>query len=315
MKISVVIPAYNAQNTIARAIQSVLNQIRPADEMIVIDDGSSDNTAQAAGSFGEKVTVIRQTNAGASVARNKGIEASHGEWIAFLDADDEWLPEKLQLQVGHLREHPELKWTYSNFFRKEPDDRPLQLAHVSDKLQEQLTNNIFHDYFRAYADGGYAWTSVLIIHREVFKQTGMFEVGMKRAQDNDLWFRIGYQYPQVGYLPQPLAIYHLDTPGSSTKINDQVDFMISLVQRHEELSKKYERYPEFRPCLTLMLQVWIRKLLDQHRGKDALILLNRFSGYLSHRFRREIRFRIFIPILGPVIADAVLSFKKRLKHN
>lgn len=316
MKISVVIPAYYAQDTIARAIQSVLNQTRPADEIIVIDDGSSDNTAQAAGSFGEKVTVIRQTNAGASVARNKGIEASHGEWIAFLDADDEWLPDKLKLQSEQLQRHPRLKWSYTNLSSDKTDRGIVSPIHPA-PLPEMTVNasGCFEDYLYAYRCGFFASTITLMIHRSVFDSAGLFEVGMRRAQDTDLWFRIAYQYPQIGYLPESLSIYHLDTPASSTKINDTIDFMMSLVQRHENLSRQYNRYDAFRPCITQMLQVWTRRLLEQKRHHDAEILLDQFRDYLPARFRREMRFRMSVPLLGPAIADTVLSLKKRWKHK
>ncbi|HOM77565.1 MAG TPA: glycosyltransferase family A protein, partial [Anaerohalosphaeraceae bacterium] len=88
--ISVVIPAYNCQAYIRRAIDSVLGQSRPADEIIVVDDGSTDGTAEAVRTYGAKVILIQQENAGVSAARNAGIRAASGDWIAFLDADDEW---------------------------------------------------------------------------------------------------------------------------------------------------------------------------------------------------------------------------------
>ncbi|MBL7215320.1 MAG: glycosyltransferase family 2 protein [Phycisphaerae bacterium] len=314
MKISAVIPAYNSEKTIGRAIDSVLKQMRPADEILVVDDGSTDNTAEITRTFGEKVILIQQENAGVSVARNAGIDAATGDWIAFLDADDEWLENKLQLQAEHLERHPGLKWTYSNFYRKDPAREQLQPAHVSPKLTELLAAESFDDYLQAYSNGDYAWTSTLVIHRKVFKKVGLFEPGMKRAQDNDLWYRIGYQFPKVGYLSEPLAIYHLDTPGSSTKTNDSVDFMMDLVHRHEALSKQANRYEAFCPCIVLMLQLWIRQLLEMKRQKDAILLMNYFRDYLPDRFCREIRFRIYIPVAGSMIADAVLFVKrKRLK--
>ncbi len=117
MRISVVIPAYNAGRYIGRAIDSVLAQTRPAEEIIVVDDGSTDNTAEIAGAYGDRIRFIRQENAGASVARNTGIAAATGNWIAFLDADDEWLPEKLRLQTEHLERNPDLTWTTANYVR------------------------------------------------------------------------------------------------------------------------------------------------------------------------------------------------------
>ena len=305
MTISVIIPAWNAERHIVRAIRSVLAQTRPADEIIVVDDGSIDGTAEAVRTFGDQVRLIRQPNGGASVARNTGIAAATGEWIAFLDADDEWLPEKLELQEQLLTRFGQIKWMYANFWHS--DNRKPVHPFLSSSEQ---TGRFFKDYFDAYCHGFYAWTGTVMVHRSVFAAVGVFEPGMKRAQDNDLWFRIAYQFPQAGYVPQSLGIYHLDTPGSSTKVNDQVDFMIAFVQRHRELSQTFNRTEAFRPCITHMLQVWIRQLEMQKRKQDALILLERFAPFLSGRFRREMYFRLFVPLLGSWIAEAVNVLKK-----
>ena len=102
MKISVVIPAYNAAAWIRRAVNSVLSQTRPADEIIVVDDGSTDGTGDIVRMYDGRVRLLQQANAGAAAARNTGILAATGDWIAFLDADDEWLPQKLQRQTEYL---------------------------------------------------------------------------------------------------------------------------------------------------------------------------------------------------------------------
>ncbi|MHC4951908.1 MAG: hypothetical protein ACYTEU_13140, partial [Planctomycetota bacterium] len=159
----------------------------------------------------------------------------------------------------------------------------------------------------------FAWTCTVLVHRTVFDSVGMFEPGMKRAQDTDLWYRIAYQYPRVGYLPEPLAIYHLDTQGSSTKVNDSVDFMINLVHRHEAFSKQFNRDEAFGPCITHMLQVWIRQLQKQGRRKDAAMLLDKFSAYVSKRFCREMRFRLAVPVLGSGLVECVFWFKNKIK--
>ena len=314
MKISAVIPAYNSEATIGRAIESVLRQTRPADEILVIDDGSTDNTADVIGSYGDKVHLIQQQNAGASVARNAGINAATGDWIAFLDADDEWLPSKLKLQTEHLQRNPDFKWTYSNYYRQSPFSQELEMGHIPSRLFEVLHGKeVVEDYFQADPLGGHVWTCTLIVHDSVFEKTGMFEPGMKRAQDVDLWYRIAYQYPRVGYLQEPLAIYHEDTPNSSTKINDDVDFMIHLVHRHEELSKKYNRYDAFRPCITTMVKFWIRQLIRKKRYKDIRILLNNFKDYLPGRFKREMAFRLVCPPICSPIAEMVQRLKVILK--
>jgi len=100
--ITAVIPAYNAEQCVARAIESVLAQTLSVDEIIVVDDGSRDGTSHVAGRFGAPVRVIQQSNAGPAAARNHGIREARTEWIAFLDADDAWLPTKLERQAVHL---------------------------------------------------------------------------------------------------------------------------------------------------------------------------------------------------------------------
>ena len=312
MKISAVIPAYNAEKHIARAIDSVLAQTRPADEIIVIDDGSTDATAEVAGSYGDKVILIQQKNAGVSVARNAGIEAATGNWIAFLDADDEWLPEKLKLQAEHLQGNPDLRWSFTNLSWDKTERHRFEPVHPAKRLSEvQGDRPFFEDYFHAFVKGFYASTITVIIHKSVFETVGTFEPGMKRAQDSDLWYRIAYQYPKVGYLPEPLAIYHLDTQGSSTKINDDVDCMANLVCRHEKLSRKYNRREAFVPCIRHMLQTRIRRFEKQHRRKDVARLMKQFNSYLPKRFCREMRFRLAIPFLGPMIVEFVHWLKRK----
>ena len=309
--VSAVVPAYNAVKHIGRAIDSILKQSRPADEIIVVDDGSTDGTGEIVKGYGDKVRYIYQENAGVSVARNTGIEAASGDWIAFLDCDDEWDGDKLKLQTEHLARNEELKWTYSNFYLDRPDSTDLEEAHRSTALNKLLFGReYFADYLKAYVAHGFAWTCTLMIRRDVFKQTGMFEPGMKRAQDNDLWFRIAYQYPKVGYLTEPLAIYHTDTPGSSTKINDEVEFMTGLVNRQLELSAEHGRREAFESCATHMLGVWVRQLFMEKRFGDVKILLNSFGEYLSQRFKREIHFRLMWPPVTNRIADLLMRLKK-----
>ncbi len=303
MKISVVIAAYNASSTLGRAIQSVLAQTRPADEIIVVDDGSTDSTADTARQFGSRVRVISQSKGGASVARNTGIQNAAGDWIAFLDADDEWLPEKLSLQEEWFKKHPDVDWGYGNFIPTNQNGKPLKAAHQNSE------DMAFEDYFIAYCRGFYAWTSVLMIRKALFDKTGLFEVGMKRGQDNDLWFRIGYQYPRVGYIGRPLAIYHLDTPGSSTKVNVQYEFMIRLVERHLELSAKHGRHEAFLPCIRHMLEVWIRELIQDGHGVQARDLMSRFRTYLLPRFCRETQFRLRFGKIGSAFVDGYLRLK------
>ena len=152
--ISVVIPAYNSAAQLARALDSVLAQTRPAEEILVVDDGSTDATAEVARSYGDAVRLIAQANAGAAAARNAGIRAARGTWIAFLDADDEWLPDRLALQTDILDRRPDLVWVSGNSIscsctenRQAPDVQP-------EKVRQQLNGKVFiADFLVAFQKG------------------------------------------------------------------------------------------------------------------------------------------------------------------
>jgi glycosyltransferase involved in cell wall biosynthesis len=105
--VSVVIPTYNRAHCVGEAIKSVLDQTYKNFEIIVVDDGSTDNTQEVLATFGDRIRVIRQENKGVSAARNAGIREARGEWLAFLDSDDLWLPDKLGIQIADLRRYPE----------------------------------------------------------------------------------------------------------------------------------------------------------------------------------------------------------------
>ncbi|MHC5098093.1 MAG: glycosyltransferase family 2 protein, partial [Planctomycetota bacterium] len=218
MKISVVIPAYNAEKHIARAIESVLAQTRPADEVIVIDDGSSDGTGDVVRSFGDKVIFIQQENAGASVARNAGIEAATSDWIAFLDADDEWLPNKIELQIAQLKRNPDLAWAMSNYFTCFCDPEHSKTAFDKGRSEILLAGrDYYEDYFDAYKAGASGNTNTMLIQKEVLLEAGLFRPSQARMNDEDMWFRIAYRHPKVGYLTTPLAIYHRGVADSIVK--------------------------------------------------------------------------------------------------
>lgn len=115
-QVSVIIPVYNGARLLRRSIESVLRQTRPVAEILVIDDGSTDRTCEIVRSYGAPVRLISQQNAGAAAARNHGAREATAEWLAFLDHDDEWLPNKLELQLGALENMPDARLCYGPFW-------------------------------------------------------------------------------------------------------------------------------------------------------------------------------------------------------
>ncbi len=194
---SVVIPAFNAENYISRALRSVLAQTRLPDEILVVDDGSSDKTAEIAESFGSAVRVIHQENGGASSARNRGIEEARCTYIALLDADDEWHPAHLSNAADVFDNHPEVLWYGAAYDWETPNGVRQRTAPDTSNL---IDGCYFEDYFQTLE----SWcnsTPAMVIHRDVFTQVGGFDTEMTIAEDLDLWFRIGLHFPRIGHRP------------------------------------------------------------------------------------------------------------------
>ncbi|MBN1997770.1 glycosyltransferase [candidate division KSB1 bacterium] len=194
METCVIIPTYNRAHFVNRAVLSVIRQKEKPDEIIIIDDGSTDNTATILNRFEKKINYIKQTNFGVSAARNTGILNSKSEWICFLDSDDFWMPAKLEMQKKALRSHPEYKVCYTN--------------EVWIKNNKHLNQSKKHTKY-----SGWIYEKCLplciispssvMIHRTVFEKTGLFDESMVACEDYDLWLRITNHFP-VLYLPEKL---------------------------------------------------------------------------------------------------------------
>ena len=212
MTISVVIPAYNAERWIGRAIESVLNQtVRPA-ETIVVDDGSTDDTIGMVQEYKTAVRYVHQQNAGPGVARNRGISEAKSEWIAFLDADDEWLPHKIESQVRILERNRDIKWCSSAHEGITGKDAlPYSLPKG---LQLELQQRGSLPYFSALVKGITIGTPGFIIRRSVFNELGGFDPEMPAGQDTEMWCRIALYYRRIGYCSIPCWRYHSDNPDS-----------------------------------------------------------------------------------------------------
>lgn len=207
MKFSVIIPAYNAEKFIAQAIQSCLTQTYPAHEIIVVDDGSTDATVAVAASYTPAVRVLcLPQNSGVSIARNRGVEASTGDWIAFLDADDWFLPEKLEHQYRLARDRAEAALIYTGFRMIAPDGSTCEARFFPPgKLWPMLRyRNCLH-------------LSSVVLRRSEFEAVGGFNPALRTAQDWDLWLRLvarySYSVQSFDAVPQPLSVYR-KVPGS-----------------------------------------------------------------------------------------------------
>jgi glycosyltransferase involved in cell wall biosynthesis len=195
--VSVIIPTCNRAATILRAVDSVLVQTRPADEIIVVDDGSTDGSAALLAQRGG-IRILRQSNRGVSAARNAGIHAAAGDWLAFLDSDDEWLPNKLELQFDLLAAHPGHHVIHAD---------EIWIRHGRRVNPGQRHRKYGGWIFRQCLPLCCISPSAVMIHRSVLEAAGGFDETMPVCEDYDLWLRICSRFP-VLFVEQPLIVKH-----------------------------------------------------------------------------------------------------------
>ena len=194
-KVSVIIPTYNREDHVVKAIDSVLGQKYKDYEVIVVDDGSNDNTKEKLRIYGNKIEYIYQNNSGVSAARNTGIKYAGGEWLAFLDSDDEWKPEYLLKQIGKGNANPHIcmQTTDCLFIGLNGDTR--RYFEINGSLSEFHGEDylIFEQPFRFVVKHGPWQIGSTIIHREAIKKAGLFDTSLKISEDFDLMARVALQ--------------------------------------------------------------------------------------------------------------------------
>ena len=198
MDISVVIPTHNRAHTLERALGSVFAQTRAPAEVLVVDDGSTDHTEGLIRTRFPDCRYIRQQNRGVSHARNRGIRASRGPWIAFLDSDDEWLPDKLAAQVRALAGRPDYRICHTEeiWIRKGVRVNAM-------KKHAKSGGRIFRKCLPLCVIS----PSSVILQRSLLDEIGLFDEDLPACEDYDLWLRICARYP-VLFLEHPMIIKH-----------------------------------------------------------------------------------------------------------
>lgn len=219
-----IIPTYNRRELVQRAIDSVLAQTHPVDEILVVDDGSTDGTGEALRArYGERIRYHRQDNAGVSAARNTGMALATGRYFALLDSDDLWLPEKTARQVGWLDAHPEFGMVLCDVVRVDADGTPYDTFHRRDVLRED----------------GWALRWLLLnpslvpasvmFRREVFETCGGFDPTLRTAEDIDFHLRVARQW-RIGVVEAPLVEAMRGHDGLSATATTYDDY-VKVVER------------------------------------------------------------------------------------
>ncbi|MCE4557572.1 glycosyltransferase family 2 protein [Roseateles cellulosilyticus] len=218
-QISVIVPAYNSARFIDEALASALAQTGPAIEVIVVDDGSRDDTVARVRAFGDRVRLIEQANQGSAVARNRGIEAARADHVAFLDADDYWHPQKLARQWERVQAGAPL--VYSRFSLWEPDATgafPDAAPHLAAcQARDTAPARSGWLYIDLLLDCE-VWTSTVLARKDLLQKVGGFDPSLRKGQDYDLWLKLAHEAPWEG-VSESLALYRLHTENITRTVN------------------------------------------------------------------------------------------------
>ena len=272
MKISVVIPTYNRKNFLKRAIQSVIKQTLNPFEIIVVDDGSIDGTQSWLADEFPFVRCLYQNNSGVSRARNNGIKSAQGSWIALLDSDDEWLPDKLEQQVKLIRDIPEALFCHTNEIWIRNGVRVNQM-----KKHQKYGGDIFEKCL----DMCRISPSSSIIKKEIFDIVGLFDESLNICEDYDLWLRITSKF-SVSFLDQPLIIKYGGHSDQLSKASGGIEkyriLSLEKILRSVNLTKSQALHA--RDMLIKKLNIYINGLKKRCRLEE-LKLANQKIKYWS----------------------------------
>jgi glycosyltransferase involved in cell wall biosynthesis len=268
--VSVVVPTFNRAGKVGQAIDSVLAQTYPHWELIVVDDGSRDDTPRLLAAYGERIRRFRQENRGVSAARNRGLQAARGQFIALLDSDDTWLPGKLAAQVDFFRSHPDLMLCQTeetwirNGRRVNPKARHRKFAGMI--FERSLPLCLISP-------------SAVMLRRSLLDEVGLFDETLPACEDYDLWLRITWKYP-VGLIETPLTVKHgghLDQLSAMPELDKFRIRAIAKILKQKCLSPAQEATA--RAMLEEKCRIYAAGCRKRGKNEEADLYLSLISGW------------------------------------
>ncbi len=301
--VSIIIPAYNAEEYIRESVESALAQTYSPVEVIIVDDGSKDGTKKILEPYigSGKIVYIFQQNKGLAASRNAGIKIAKGEFIAFLDADDAFLPEKVAEQVHALEAHPDFGVCYSD------------LIHMSEEEPRTFYHHTYQypsgDVFGELLKRQFINPLTVMARREIFEKYGVFDESLRRSEDWDLWLRLARAGVKFLYLDKPLAHYRVRKDGNLSSLASEPEMKEKNLFLFSRLGEKLtpaerERY-DFQNILARLRMKLVFAYLAVGKKEVALEKAESFSGFS----------RAVIHLLPAGMWRMVLGSARALKHR
>jgi glycosyltransferase involved in cell wall biosynthesis len=311
--VSVIIPVYNSQRYIRESIESVLHQDYDDYEVIVVDDGSTDNTKATVLALGGPIRYLHQSNQGPAAARNTGIAAARGELICFLDADDLWYPQKLRTHVDFMARNPQIGLVFSD--EDEFDEDGVMCPSLLGKSQfhPEITSESGIDAaFQKLLVENFIPTSMVTVRKECFQTTGVLDVALRASEDRDMWSRIAVHFP-IACIPVLLGRKRAVANSVSRDLETTLRARIRLWRKARHL------FPDLAPARTvnaLLAPTYVHLgyvLLSKDKTREA-----REAGLKSFRVSRKpyewflATSLVIFSLTGKNFADSVFRTKRRL---
>lgn len=310
VKVTAVIPVYNCEKYIGEALESALAQTYPLHEILVVDDGSTDGTREALRPYWDSIVYVYQKNAGEAAARNTGIRRASGEYIAFLDADDAWLAEKLRLQIEYFEAHPEIGLVYT-------DMTTFDDAGVLDKSVRISRRRTFHSgkIFPFLFREVLFCPSSVVFRKTCAEKVGGFDESFLIGCDYEMWLRMARRF-EFGYVDRPLVMYRQHANMSSRKMG-QIP-QNGVPWQAKVLNRTLELYPEVRRELgesevnrrLALPYMWLgRTWMDRGNHVEARKLIERAAQLSPWNLRYRLAY--FATFLSPSqVSNATRLYRK-----
>lgn len=305
--ISVVIPLYNKEKYIAKTINTVLNQTFIHFELIIVNDGSTDNSLDIVKTFtDDRILILNQINSGESAARNSGIKEAKYNYVAFLDADDTWNNEYLASIFDIISEYPNCSIYSTNygFISK----NKFKLAHNSKYYKQKL---VIDNYFLRSIDVPLITSNTAVVKKNVFYEIGFFDESLKIGPDLEMWFRIMKKY-NMAFHPYIGAIYNLDACGRvmNTSVKPNFEFIFKLLKNIEYTNNYYiHQYVK---------EVAIRELLFVSKQFNSKLTYNTLDVLIKNKVLSKMwKLIYYFPFrfVSFWLANKLFLFKIKFKFN